>query len=51
MIYVTNKNNVAGLSSEQVKETLICFNLSKPGQVKDLRNIDSLDKKNNKKKL
>ena len=44
MMYVTNKNNVASLSSELVKEIPIYFNIIKPGQVKDLRNIDSLDK-------
>ena len=44
MIYVTNKNNVASLSSEWVKEIPIFFNINKPGQVKDLRNIDSLGK-------
>ena len=44
MMYVTNSNNVASLSSEWVKEIPIYFNIIKPGQVKDLRNIDSLDK-------
>ena len=44
MIYVTNKNNIASLSSEWVKEIPIWFNINKPEQVKDLRNIDSLDK-------
>ena len=37
-------NNVASLSSEWVKEILIYFNINKPGEVKDVRNIDSLDK-------
>ena len=44
MIYVTSNNNVVSLSSEWVKEIPIYFNIIKPGQVKDLRNIDSLDK-------
>ena len=44
MMYVTNSNNVASLSSEWVKEIPIYFNIIKQGQVKDLRNIDSLDK-------
>ena len=44
MILVTNSNNVASLSSEWVKEIPIYFNTIKPGQVKDLRTIDSLDK-------
>ena len=37
-------NNVASLSSEWVKEIPIYFNINKPGEVKDIRNIDSLDK-------
>ena len=45
MMHVTNSNNVASLSWEWVKEILIYFNIIKPGQVKDLRNINSLDKK------
>ena len=44
MIYVTSNNNVASLSLEWVKEIPISFNIIKPGQVKDLRNIDRLDK-------
>ena len=44
MIYVTSNNNVVSLSSEWVKEIPIYFNIIKPRQVKDLRNIDSLDK-------
>ena len=36
MMYVTNSNNVASLSSEWVKEIPIYFNIIKPGQVKDL---------------
>ena len=44
MIYVTSNDNVVSLSSEQVKEIPIYFNITKPGQVKNLRNIDSLDK-------
>ena len=44
IMYVTNSNNVASLSSEWVKEIPIYFNIIKPGQVKDLRTIVSLDK-------
>ena len=44
MMYATNRDNVASLSSEWVRETPIYFNIIKPRQVKDLRNIDSLDK-------
>ena len=55
MILATNSNNVASLSSEWVKEIPIYFNIIKPGQVKDLRNIDSLDKetiiRNHKRKV
>ena len=36
MMYVTNSNNIPSLSSEWV--------IIKPGQVKDLRKYDSLDK-------
>ena len=45
MIYVTNSNNLASLSSEWVKEIPTYFNIIKPEQVKDLRNINILDKK------
>ena len=44
MMYVTNSNNIASLSSEWVKEITIYFNIIKQGQVKNLRNNDSLDK-------
>ena len=44
MMYATNHDNVASISSEWVREIPIYFNIIKPGQVKDLRNIDSLDK-------
>ena len=44
MMYVTNRDNLAGISSELVKEIPIYFDIIKPAQVKDLRNIDSLDK-------
>ena len=44
MIYVTSNDNVVSLSSEWVKKIPIYFNVIKPGQVKDLRNINSLDK-------
>ena len=44
MMYATNRDNVASLSSEWVRKTPIYFNIIKPRQVKDLRNIDSLDK-------
>ena len=44
MMNVTNSNNITSLSSEWVKEIPIYFDIIKPGQVQDLRNIDSLDK-------
>ena len=44
MMYVTNRDNLASISSEMVREIPIYFDLIKPAQVKDLRNIDSLDK-------
>ena len=44
MMYVTNRDNLASISSELVKEIPIYFDIIKPTQVKDLRNIDSLDK-------
>ena len=44
MMYVTNRDNLASISSELVREIPIYFDLIKPAQVKDLRNIDSLDK-------
>ena len=44
MMYVTNRDNLANISSEFVREIPIYFDLIKPAQVKDLRNIDSLDK-------
>ena len=44
MMYVTNSNNVASLSSEWVKEIPIYFNIIKQGQVTDLGNNDSLHK-------
>ena len=44
MMYVTNRDNLASISSELVKEIPIYFDIIKPAQVKDLRNIDSLDK-------
>ena len=44
MICVTSNNDEISLSSEWVKEIPIHFNIIKAGQVRDLRNIDSLDK-------
>ena len=44
MMYATNRDNVASVSSEWVRETPIYFNIIKPRQVKDLTNIDSLNK-------
>ena len=44
MMYVTNRDNVASISSEWEREIPIYFDIIKPGQVKDLRNSDSLDK-------
>ena len=44
MICVTSNNDEISLSSEWVKEIPIYFNIIKAGQVRDLRNIDSLDK-------
>ena len=43
MMCATNLDNVASVSSEWVREIPIYFNIIKPGQVKDLKNIDSLD--------
>ena len=44
MMYVTNHDNVASISSEWVRAIPIYFDVIKPGQVKYLRSSDSLDK-------
>ena len=44
MMYATNRDSMASISSEWVREISIYLNIIKLGQVKDLRNIDSLDK-------
>ena len=41
MMHATNHDNVAGISSEWVREVPIYFDIIKPGQVKDLRNIET----------
>ena len=43
IIYTNIKNQVVTVSSEYIAEIPLYFNIKKPGQVKDLRNVSSLD--------
>ena len=49
MMHVTNRDSVASIPSEWVKEIPIYFDIIKPRQVKNLRNIDNLDKEKKRK--
>ena len=49
MMHVTNRDSVESIPSEWVKEIPIYFDIIKPRQVKNLRNIDNLDKEKKRK--
>ena len=42
IIYTNNNNQAVTISSEYTSETPSHFNIKKPGQVKDLRNVSGL---------
>ena len=44
IIYTNNNNQAVTISSECTSETPSYYNIKKPGQVKDLRNVSGLDR-------
>ena len=46
MFYANKKNQVISLSSEYIKNMPKYFNINRPGQAKDLKNIGALEREN-----
>ena len=44
IIYINNNNQAVTIFLKYTSKIPLCFNIKKPGQVKDLRNVSGLDK-------